>query len=157
MEHELSHVDEDGTARMVDVGAKAVTDRRAVASGVVRLSAAAAAAVAARDLPKGDVVTVARIAGFQAAKRTWELIPLCHPIAITGIEVDVRLDGEDVLITAEVRTMDRTGIEMEALTAVAVAGLTVIDMVKAVDPGASIDRVRVEQKSGGAGGDWLRG
>jgi cyclic pyranopterin phosphate synthase len=141
---------------MVDVSAKPITDRVAVATGCVRVSPAAAQAVAAGRGPKGDVLAVARLAGIQAAKRTWELVPLCHPVAITGIDVAAELDGEVIRLEALVRTADRTGIEMEALTAVAVAGLTVVDMVKAVDPGATIESVRVERKVGGAGGEWRR-
>ncbi len=152
----LTHLDADGRPRMVDVSAKPITDRVALATGQVRLSEAAAQAVAAGQGPKGDVLAVARIAGIQAAKRTWELVPMCHPVAITGIEVSAELDGELIRLAAQVRTADRTGIEMEALTAVAVAGLTVIDMVKAVDPGAAIEAVRVERKAGGAGGEWRR-
>lgn len=152
----LTHLDADGRPRMVDVSAKPITDRVAVATGQVLLSAAAAEAVAGGRGPKGDVLAVARIAGIQAAKRTWELVPLCHPVAITGIEVSGELDGRLVRLEALVRTADRTGIEMEALTAVAVAGLTVVDMVKAVDPGATIESVRVERKAGGAGGEWRR-
>ncbi|MFI0431800.1 MAG: cyclic pyranopterin monophosphate synthase MoaC [Candidatus Nanopelagicales bacterium] len=152
----LTHLDADGRPRMVDVSAKPITNRVAVATGCVRVSPAAAQAVAAGRGPKGDVLAVARIAGIQAAKRTWELVPLCHPVAITGIDVAAELDGEVIRLEALVRTADRTGIEMEALTAVAVAGLTVVDMVKAVDPGATIESVRVERKAGGAGGEWRR-
>ena len=152
----LTHVRADGSAAMVDVGAKQVSNREARASGVVRLSAAAEDAVREGAVRKGDVGTIARIAGIQAAKRTSELIPLCHPIGLTGIDVEVELDGQLMRITAATRVSDRTGVEMEALTAVAVAGLTVIDMVKALDPGAELTDVRVESKSGGATGEWQR-
>jgi cyclic pyranopterin phosphate synthase len=152
----LSHVAEDGSARMVDVSAKEASARFAAATGRVRLSGEAAAAVRDQALPKGDVLTIARIAGIQAAKRTWELIPLCHPIGLTGIDVDVALVGEEVQVAVRTRTHDRTGVEMEALTAVAVAGLTIIDMVKAIDPGATITDVSVESKGGGVHGEWHR-
>ena len=152
----LSHVAADGTARMVDVSSKQPSARFATATGCVRLSPEAATAVRDQALPKGDVLTIARIAGIQAAKRTWELVPLCHPIGLTGIEVDVALVGDVVQIAATTRTHDRTGVEMEALTAVAVAGLTIIDMVKALDPGATITEVAVELKGGGVHGEWRR-
>jgi cyclic pyranopterin phosphate synthase len=159
----LTHVAGDGRAAMVDVGGKAVTARQATASGVVLISAVAGRAVSAGEVTKGDVLTIARIAGIQGAKRTSELVPLCHPVGLTGIDVDVQLapiadDASDcvVHISAAARTHDRTGIEMEALTAVAVAGLTVIDMVKAIDPHATLGEIRVESKSGGATGEWRR-
>lgn len=152
----LSHVAEDGSARMVDVSAKQPSARFATATGCVRLNPEAATAIREQALPKGDVLTIARIAGIQAAKRTWELIPLCHPIGLTGIEVDVELDGDVVQVAATTRTHDRTGVEMEALTAVAVAGLTIIDMVKAIDPGATITDVSVAVKGGGVRGEWRR-
>ncbi len=153
---DLTHVRADGSAAMVDVGQKPVSAREATATGVVHLSQDAAHAVRAGAVKKGDVFTVARIAGIQAAKRTSELIPLCHPIALVGIDVEVWLDDSDVRISATTRVADRTGVEMEALTAVAVAGLTVIDMVKALDPAAELSAVRVESKSGGATGEWRR-
>ncbi len=152
----LTHLRADGSAAMVDVGAKPVTSRAAEASGQVRLSAAAAAAVRAGTLKKGDALTIARIAGIQAAKRTSELIPLCHPIGLTGIDVEVTLEGDSVRLRAATRVADRTGVEMEALTAVAVAGLTVIDMVKALDPGAVLTDIQVDAKSGGVTGSWRR-
>jgi cyclic pyranopterin monophosphate synthase len=141
---------------MVDVGGKPVTERRARARATVRMSAETAAAVARGDAPKGDVIGTARIAGIQAAKRTPDLVPLCHPIAIHGVEVDLQVTDDSVLVSATVRTADRTGVEMEALTCVAVAGLALVDMVKAVDRAASITDVRVESKSGGRSGEWRR-
>lgn len=152
----LSHVAEDGSARMVDVSGKEPTVREAVATGRVALTPEAADAIREQALPKGDVITIARIAGIQAAKRTPELIPLCHPVMLTDIDVDVEVVEDGVEIAATTRTYDRTGIEMEALTAVSVAALTVVDMVKAIDPGAEIQYVSVASKSGGAGGDWSR-
>ncbi len=156
MSDRLTHVDETGAARMVDVAAKAVTVRTARATGRVVVSPAVVALLRSGELPKGDALAVARIAGIQAAKRTPDLVPLCHPIAVHGVTVDVTVADDAVLISATVRTADRTGVEMEALTSVAVAGLTVIDMVKAVDPAAVITDVRVEAKSGGASGEWRR-
>lgn len=150
----LTHVRADGSAHMVDVSAKAVTVRRASAAGRVLLSPGAVAALRAGTLTKGDALAVARIAGIQAVKRTPDLIPLAHPIAVHGVEVDVAVSDDGVDIAATVLTADRTGIEMEALTAVAVAALTVIDMVKAVDRGARITDIRVTAKSGGRSGDW---
>ena len=141
---------------MVDVGAKSPSERRAVAAGRVLLSPAAVSAIGTGSVAKGDVLTVARIAGIGGAKRTSELIPLCHPLRLTGIDVDATVVADGVELTASVRTHDRTGVEMEALTAVAVAGLTVIDMVKAIDPAAVITDVRVLTKAGGASGDWAR-
>jgi cyclic pyranopterin phosphate synthase len=151
---ELTHLDAAGNARMVDVAARAVTVRTATASGIVRTTAADR--VAAGAMPKGDVLATARIAGIMGAKRTPDLIPLCHPIAVHGVAVDLAVVGQEVRIRAQVRTADRTGVEMEALTAVAVAGLTVIDMIKAVDPAASLEQVRVESKDGGRTGRWDR-
>ena len=150
----LTHVRADGTAHMVDVSAKAVTAREASAAGRVLLSADAVAALRSGNVPKGDALAVARIAGIQAVKRTPELIPLAHPIAVHGVDVDVTVADDGADISATVRTADRTGIEMEALTAVAVAALALIDMVKAVDKHASITDVRVTAKSGGRSGDW---
>jgi cyclic pyranopterin phosphate synthase len=141
---------------MVDVTAKDVTVRRAVATGSVNTTAEVIGLLAADALPKGDALAVARIAGIMGAKRTPDLIPLCHPIALHGVEVDLSLGPSSVEITATVRTADRTGVEMEALTAVATAGLAVIDMVKAVDPSATIDGVRVVRKEGGKTGLWER-
>jgi cyclic pyranopterin monophosphate synthase len=156
VESALTHVDKDGAARMVDVSAKDVTVRRAVAAGRVRTTAAVIDLLRRDALPKGDALAVARIAGIMGAKRTPDLIPLCHPIALHGVEVALELSPDSVEITATVRTADRTGVEMEALTAVATAGLAVIDMVKAVDPAASIDGVRVLRKEGGKTGLWER-
>jgi cyclic pyranopterin phosphate synthase len=141
---------------MVDVSGKDVSVRTAIATGRVRVSAAVVELLRGEGLPKGDVLAVARIAGIQAAKRTPDLVPLCHPIAIHGVTVDFAVAHDAVEITATVRTADRTGVEMEALTCVAVAGLTVVDMVKAVDPAAVITDVRVESKTGGKSGDWHR-
>ena len=151
---DLTHVRADGSAHMVDVSAKAVTTREATATGRVLLSAAAIAALRGGEVPKGDALAVARIAGIQAVKKTPDLIPLAHPIAVHGVAVDLVVVDEAVEITATVRTADRTGIEMEALTAVAVAALALIDMVKAVDKHARITDVRVTAKSGGRSGDW---
>ena len=152
----LTHVDTSGAARMVDVTAKDVTIRRAVAAGSVHTTTEVIALLAGDALPKGDALAVARIAGIMGAKRTPDLIPLCHPIALHGVEVDLSLGPSSVEITATVRTADRTGVEMEALTAVATAGLAVIDMIKAVDPAATIDGVRVLRKEGGKTGVWER-
>ena len=150
----LTHVRADGSAHMVDVSAKDVTTREASAAGRVLLSGAAISALRAGNVPKGDALAVARIAGIQAVKRTPELIPLAHPIAVHGVTVDLAVADDGVDISACVRTADRTGIEMEALTAVAVAALALIDMVKAVDRHARIMDVRVTAKSGGRSGDW---
>ena len=152
----LTHVDETGAARMVDVSAKDVTDRRAVATGRVLLAPAVVALLRGEGVPKGDALGVARVAGIMAAKRTPELVPLCHPLAISGVTVDLDVVDAGVEVRATVRTTDRTGVEMEALTAVSVAALTVVDMVKAVDKAAVITDVRVETKTGGKSGDWHR-
>ena len=152
----LSHLDESGHARMVDVSAKDVTAREARASGRVLLSEAAIAALRSGRVPKGDALAVARIAGIQGAKRTPDLVPLCHPIAIHSVTVDLSVGDDAVLIEATVRTADRTGVEMEALTSVTVAALALIDMVKAIDPAAVISDVRVEEKTGGKTGPWRR-
>jgi cyclic pyranopterin phosphate synthase len=152
----FSHVDESGAARMVDVSAKDVTVRTATARGTVAVSAEVVRLLRTQDLPKGDALGVARIAGILAAKQTPDLIPLCHPIALHGVTVDLDVIDEAVTITASVHTADRTGVEMEALTAVAVAGLAVIDMVKGVDPSASITEVALLAKAGGTHGDWTR-
>ncbi|MEV6604333.1 cyclic pyranopterin monophosphate synthase MoaC [Kutzneria sp. NPDC051319] len=153
---ELSHVDAAGAARMVDVSAKEASARVAVATGVLRTTAEVVDLLRRDGLPKGDALATARIAGIMGAKRTPDLVPLCHPIAITGVKLDLQLEDEAVRITATVKTTDRTGVEMEALTAVAVAGLTLHDMVKAVDPAAVLDAVRVERKDGGKTGSWTR-
>ncbi len=152
----LTHVDESGAARMVDVTAKDVTVRSATARGRVEVSAAVVDLLRGEGVPKGDALAVARVAGIMAAKRTPDLIPLCHPLAIGGVEVELVVHDDAVLITAEVRTSDRTGVEMEALTAVSVAALTVVDMVKAVDKLARITDIEVVAKSGGKSGDWQR-
>lgn len=156
MSSELSHVDEAGAARMVDVSGKDVSARTAVASGRVRTTAEVVGLLSSNGLPKGDALATARIAGVLGAKRTPELIPLCHQIALTKVDVDFELDEDSVRIEATARTSDRTGVEMEALTAVAVAGLTLHDMIKAVDPAATLDGVRLERKDGGKAGTWYR-
>jgi cyclic pyranopterin phosphate synthase len=153
---EFSHLDDSGAARMVDVSAKEVSARTATATGFVRLSAECVAALRSGNVPKGDALAVARIAGIQAAKRTPDLVPLCHPIAIHGVTVDLSVRDDGVAIAAQVRTADRTGVEMEALTCVSVAALALIDMVKAVDPAAVVTDVRVEEKTGGKTGLWRR-
>lgn len=150
----LTHVDATGAARMVDVSAKAVTAREASARGRVLLSPAVIDLLRSGDVPKGDALAVARIAGIQAVKRTPDLIPLAHPIAVHGVTVGLEVGEDGVDIAATVRTADRTGIEMEALTAVAVAALALVDMVKAVDRHARITDIRVTAKSGGRSGDW---
>jgi len=152
----LTHTDEAGHARMVDVSAKDVTVREARASGRVLLSPEAIAALRAGEVPKGDALAVARIAGIQAAKRTPDLVPLCHPIAIHAVTVELQVTDKAVEIVTTVRTADRTGVEMEALTSVTVAALALIDMVKAIDPAAVISDVRVEEKTGGKTGTWRR-
>lgn len=141
---------------MVDVSGKSVSERRAVAAGWLSTTPEVVALLRGDGLPKGDALAVARIAGIMGAKRTPDLIPLCHPIGLHGVTVDLRITDAGVEITATTRTADRTGVEMEALTAVATAGLTLIDMVKAVDPAASIESVRVLRKEGGKTGDWQR-
>jgi cyclic pyranopterin monophosphate synthase len=152
----LTHVDESGAARMVDVSGKEVTAREAVAAGRVLVSPEVVALLRGDGVPKGDALGVARLAGIMGAKQTPTLIPLCHPLAISSATVDLEIADDAVEIVATVRTTDRTGVEMEALTAVAVAGLTVIDMVKAVDKRAVITDVRILAKSGGKSGDFTR-
>ena len=156
MADRLTHVDETGAARMVDVTAKTVTARTATARGRVEVSAEVVALLRGEGVPKGDAIAVARIAGIMATKRTPDLIPLCHPLAIGGVEVDLVVADDAVAIEATVRTADRTGVEMEALTAVSVAALTVVDMVKAVDKLARITDIEIVAKSGGKSGDWHR-
>lgn len=156
MAERLSHIDERGAARMVDVSAKDVTVRTARASGRVLVSPEVIELLRGEGVPKGDVLATARIAGIQGAKRTPDLIPLCHPIALHGVDVDVSVGDEAVEIAAIVRTADRTGVEMEALTAVSVAALTVVDMVKAVDKAAAITGIQVDEKTGGRSGTWRR-
>jgi len=155
-EPRLTHVDASGAARMVDVSGKDVTSRVAVATGRVLVSPTVVGLLRGEGVSKGDALGVARVAGIMAAKRTPELVPLCHPLAISGVAVDLAVADDAVEITVTVRTTDRTGVEMEALTAVSVAALTVVDMVKAVDKGAVISDVRLESKSGGKSGDWTR-
>ena len=159
MTEPLTHLDAAGRARMVDVGEKPAAERRALAQAIVRVSADTARAVAAGDAPKGDVIGVARIAGIQAAKRTALLIPLCHPLALSfvGVEGSVDVEAGAIALTAEARTTGPTGVEMEALTAAAVAALTVYDMVKGIERGAVIEAVELLQKSGGRSGEWRRG
>ncbi len=157
MSQSLSHTDATGAARMVDVTDKDVTSRTATATGTFRTTAEVVALISSDGLPKGDALSTARIAGIMAAKRTPDLVPMCHPLAVTGVTLDLVLGVSTVDVTATVRTTGRTGVEMEALTAVAVAGLTLHDMVKAVDPAAVMDGVRVLTKSGGKSGEWARG
>ncbi len=152
----FTHLDEAGAARMVDVGDKDVTARTATATGRVDLSAECVALLRGEGVPKGDALAVARVAGIMGAKRTPDLVPLCHPIGVTGVTVDLVVDDDGVSVTATARTSDRTGVEMEALTAVSVACLTVVDMTKAVDPRAVIGSIQVEGKTGGKKGDWRR-
>jgi cyclic pyranopterin monophosphate synthase len=152
----LPHLDDAGHARMVDVTAKQPTVRAATARGFVRCAPAVVAALRDGTVPKGDVLAVARIAGIQAAKRTPELLPLAHVIGVHGASVDLAITDEGVTVEATVRTADRTGVEMEALTAVAVAGLAIVDMVKGLDRGTSIEAVRIVAKEGGRSGTWTR-
>jgi cyclic pyranopterin monophosphate synthase len=152
----LTHVDETGAARMVDVSGKDVTARTASAAGRVLVTKDVVALLRGDGVPKGDALGVARVAGIMAAKRTPDLVPLCHPLAISGVTVDLEVADDGVDVLATVRTTDRTGVEMEALTAVTVACLTVVDMVKAVDKAAVITDVRVLTKTGGKSGDWSR-
>lgn len=152
----LSHIDDTGAARMVDVGGKATTRRRAVAIGTFRTTAEVISLLADGKLPKGDVLATARIAGIMAAKRTDSLIPLCHQLALSSVDVDFAVADDRIDVTATVSTAGPTGVEMEALTAVAVTGLTLHDMVKAVDRRAQMDGIRLLSKTGGKSGDWLR-
>ena len=152
----LTHVDEAGAARMVDVSGKAVTAREATATGRVLVSPRVVALLRGEGVPKGDALAVARIAGIMGAKQTPALVPLCHPLAISGVTVDLAVADDAVEISATVRTSDRTRVEMEALTAVSAAAPTVVDMVKAVDKAATITDVRVDKKTGGKSGDWTR-
>lgn len=150
----LTHLDEHGAARMVDVGAKAATARRAVATGIIRMSAVALAAIRAGDAPKGDVFAAARIAGIMAAKKTGELIPLCHPLALDAVTIEFAFEDGAVRATATASLTGKTGIEMEALTAVSIALLTIYDMAKALDKAMVIDGLRLLEKTGGKSGDW---
>ena len=152
----LSHLDERGAAHMVDVSEKTVTKRTAVAAGTLRTSAEVVALISAGGLPKGDALATARVAGILAAKRTSDLIPLCHHLALTGVDIDFEVLDTEIAVTATVRTTDRTGVEMEALTAVSVAALTLYDMIKAVDHHARLDDIRLLHKSGGRSGTWVR-
>ena len=150
----LTHLDADGAAHMVDVGGKADTQRRAVATGRIAIAADALAAIRDGAAKKGDVLAVARVAGIMAAKKTAELIPLCHPIPLTRVTLDLTLDADGITATALAQTDDKTGVEMEALTAVSVALLTIYDMAKAMDRAMTITGVRLLEKAGGASGDW---
>jgi cyclic pyranopterin phosphate synthase len=150
----LTHIDEAGAARMVDVGGKAVTAREAIASGRITMSAEAAAAIGAGTAKKGDVLAVARVAGIMAAKRTSDLIPLCHPLPLTKVEIDLIVDETGVTATATASTEGKTGVEMEALTAATVTLLTIYDMAKAIDKTMVLTDIRVRAKSGGKSGNW---
>ena len=152
----LTHFDESGKARMVDVGDKSETKRIAVAAGRITMRPETAAVIRDGTAEKGDVLGVARVAGIMAAKRTWELVPMCHPLLLTKVGVDLVVNGDGVDIEATVETRGKTGVEMEALTAVSVAALTVYDMVKAIDRGMTIEGVCLLEKHGGASGDWVR-
>ena len=156
MADRLTHVNDAGAARMVDVSGKDVTARSATASGRLRTTLEVVALLRGQGMPKGDALAVARLAGIMGAKRAGDLVPLCHPLALHGVEVDLDVVGDGVTISATVRTADRTGVEMEALTAVAVAGLALIDMIKAVDRAAVLTDIRVEVKEGGRSGTWRR-
>ena len=152
----LSHTNDKGEANMVDTSGKEVTTRIATASGKVTMKSEVLSAIANGQTPKGDVLATARIAGIMGAKKTSELIPLCHPIALNKVEIELNVEVDGVSIFATAKTTDRTGVEMEALTAVSITGLTLIDMIKALDPHASITNIQVESKSGGKTGDWHR-
>jgi len=152
----LSHINENGEANMVDTSGKEVSVRVASASGKVTMKAEVLSAIANGQTPKGDVLATARIAGIMGAKKTSDLIPLCHPIALNKVEIELKIESDGIGILATAKTTDRTGVEMEALTAVTITGLTLIDMIKAMDPHAAIRDVQVESKSGGKTGDWHR-
>ena len=156
MSEKLSHINDDGNARMVDVSDRSITQRSARASGKVVLSKSVLSLIAEGKTPKGDVLATARIAGIMGAKKTPELIPLCHPISISSVNVDLEIVEDGVKIYSTVTISDRTGVEMEALTAVSIAALTIIDMTKALDPGATITNVQVDEKDGGRNGHWKR-
>ena len=151
---QLTHIDEGGAARMVDVSGKATTAREAIATGIVTMSAEALAAIAADQIAKGDVLAVARIAGIQAAKRTSELIPLCHPLGLSSVTIAFESIANGLRATTTARTSGQTGVEMEAMTATAVALLTIYDMAKAIDKAMIIGEIRLLSKSGGKSGDW---
>jgi cyclic pyranopterin phosphate synthase len=153
---DLTHIDDSGAARMVDVSAKATTPREAVAAGAIRLSREAALAIAQGLVKKGDVLAVARVAGILAAKKTADLIPLCHPLPLSAVSIDFDLADESICVTATARTTGQTGVEMEALTAVSVALLTIYDMAKAIDKSMTIGDIRLLSKTGGKSGDWHR-
>ena len=156
MSQPFTHLDASGNAHMVDVTSKEITERSATARSRITLSTEVVTALRDGTVPKGDALSVARIAAIQATKRTPDLMPLCHPIAVHGVEVDLELDDTGVTITATVRTADRTGVEMEALTAAAVGGLALIDMVKGMDRMAAIEHVELLEKRGGRSGTWTR-
>jgi cyclic pyranopterin phosphate synthase len=151
---QLTHLDDTGAARMVDVGGKAETQRRAVASGRITMSAEALAAIRAGDIPKGDVLGTARIAGIMAAKRTGDLIPLCHPLGLEAVTIDFAYEADAIRVTATASLTGKTGVEMEAMAAASIALLTIYDMAKAIDKGMVISGVRLIAKSGGKSGDW---
>jgi cyclic pyranopterin monophosphate synthase len=153
---EVSHLNQRGEARMVDIGDKDDTDRVAVAEGLVRMTPELVSRIFVGDLPKGDAAAIARVAGITGAKRTPDLIPLCHPIPLSGVQVAIEPVGDAVRIVATVSTTSRTGVEMEAMTAVSVAALTIYDMVKSVERGVTIERVRLLEKTGGRSGRWRR-
>lgn len=155
-ENQFTHLNDEGQAHMVDVSDREITTRSATASGKVLLSPTVVAMLRDGNVPKGDVLSTARLAGIMGAKRTPDLIPLAHPIALHNVSVELQVVEEGVAISAAVRTADRTGVEMEALTAISVAALTIIDMVKSLDPGATITNVRVDSKDGGRNGAWKR-
>lgn len=155
-ENAFTHLDEQGQAHMVDVSDREISTRTANASGKVLLSASVVAMLRDRSVPKGDVLSTARIAGIMGAKRTPDLIPLAHPIALHNVSVDLEIVDDGVIIESSVRTADRTGVEMEALTAVSISALTIIDMVKSMDPGATITDIHVDAKDGGRNGAWKR-
>ena len=155
-EPELTHLNEEGEAHMVNIGDKDVTDRIAVAEGLVTMSDDLASRFFAADLPKGDAAAVARVAGIQGAKKTPDLIPLCHPIPLTGVDVSLERVSHGVKVTATVSTTGRTGVEMEAMTAVATASLAIYDMVKGLERGVTIEAIRLMKKSGGRSGTWRR-
>lgn len=152
----LTHLDEDGSAHMVDVSAKATTTRQAIASGRITMSAEARQAIAAGLVKKGDVLAVARVAGIMGAKKTSDLIPLCHPLPLSSVAIDLQVDDRGVTATATARTNGQTGVEMEALTAVSTALLTVYDMAKAIDKAMIISNICLLEKAGGKSGDWKR-
>ncbi len=154
MNDAFTHLNDAGEVRMVDITNKEVTKRSATAHGIVKVNQSVITLINSKNLPKGDLFSTVRLAGIMAAKKTSELIPLCHPLAISGVEVVVEIKNESISITAIVKSTDRTGVEMEALTAVSIAALTAIDMVKAVDKSASIESVQLIEKTGGKSGTW---